>query len=41
MDLINLLSDAVNLNEVTVKNDKVFEEVSEKFNGLMFFGFQL
>lgn len=39
MDLINSLSDAVNLNEVTVKNAKVFEEVSEKFNGLMFLAF--
>ena len=39
MDLIDSLSNEVNISEVTVKNAKVFEEVSEKFNDLMFLVF--
>lgn len=35
MDLINSLSNEVNISEVTVKNDKVFEDVSEKFHDFM------
>lgn len=39
MDLIDSLSNAVNISEVTVKNSNIFEEVSEKFNNLMFLAF--
>lgn len=39
MDLIDSLSNAINISEVTVKNSNIFEEVSEKFNNLMFFAF--
>ena len=39
MDLIDSLSNAVNISEVTVKNSNIFEEVSEKFNNLMFLVF--
>ena len=39
MDLIDSLSNDVNISEVTVKTSKVFEEVSEKFNDLMFLAF--
>lgn len=39
MDLLDSLSNEVNISEVTVKNVKVFEEVSEKFNDLMFLAF--
>ena len=35
MDLIDSLSNEVNISEVTVKNDKVFEDVSEKFPDFM------
>lgn len=35
MDLIDSLSNEVNISEVTVKNDKVFEDVSEKFHDFM------
>lgn len=40
MDLIDSLSNAVNISEVTVKNSNIFEEVSEKFNNLMFLAFR-
>lgn len=39
MDLIDSLSNAVNISEVTVKNSNIFEDVSEKFNNLMFLAF--
>lgn len=39
MDLIDSLSNAVNISEVTVKNSNIFEEVLEKFNNLMFLAF--
>ena len=39
MDLTDSLSNAVNISEVTVKNSNIFEEVSEKFNNLMFLAF--
>lgn len=39
MDLIDSLSNEVNISEVTVKNSHIFEEVSEKFNNLMFLAF--
>ena len=39
MDLIDSLSNAVNISEVTVKNSNIFEEVSEKFNNLIFLAF--
>lgn len=39
MDLIDSLSNAVNISEVTVKNSNIFVEVSEKFNNLMFLAF--
>ena len=39
MDLIDSLSNDINISEVTVKTSKVFEEVSEKFNDLMFLAF--
>lgn len=39
MDLIDSLSNAINISEVTVKNSNIFEEVSEKFNNLMFLAF--
>lgn len=35
MDLIDSLSNEVNISEVTVKNNKVFEDVSEKFHDFM------
>ena len=39
MDLIDSLSNDINISEVTAKTSKVFEEVSEKFNDLMFLAF--
>ena len=39
MDLIDSLSNDVNISEVTVKNANVFEEISEKFNDFMFLAF--
>lgn len=36
MDLIDSLSNEVSISEVTVKNAKVFDEVSDKFDDFMF-----
>ena len=39
MDLIDSLSNEVNISEVTVKTAEVFDEVSDKFDDFMFLAF--